>query len=85
MFRIELALDLGTNKDLLLKHIHENAASGAQMEEFRQVLPALSRSQIQVLLRELRKEGMVHSVGATRAGRWFPGADRDCNPGEASP
>jgi ATP-dependent DNA helicase RecG len=78
-------LDRGTNKALLLKHIRDNAASGAQMKEFRQVLPALSRSEIQVLLRELRKERLVHSVGATRAARWFPVADRDCNPAEESP
>ena len=73
-------LDRGTNKALLLKHIQDYAASGAQMQEFRQVLPALSRSQIQVLLRELRKEELVHSIGATRAARWFPGADpANCN------
>lgn len=74
-------LDRGTNKALLLKHIQDNAASGAQMEEFRQVLPALSRSQIQVLLRELRKEGAIHSVGLTKAARWYPGA----GPGELQP
>ncbi|MEB2285176.1 MAG: putative DNA binding domain-containing protein [Myxococcales bacterium] len=66
-------LDRGTNKALLLKHIRDNAASGAQMEEFRQVLPALSRSQIQVLLRELSKEGEIHSAGRTKAARWYPG------------
>jgi ATP-dependent DNA helicase RecG len=66
-------LDRATNKALLLKHIRDNGPVGAQMEEFRQVLPALNRSQIQVLLRELRKEGSIHSVGATRAARWFWG------------
>lgn len=56
------------------------------MEEFRQVLPALSRSQIQVLLRELRKERSIHSVGATKAARWFPGADpANCNLDEPLP
>jgi ATP-dependent DNA helicase RecG len=70
-------LDRGTNKALLLKHIRDNVASGAQMEEFRQVLPALSRSQIQVLLRELRKEGTIHSVGVTKAARWYPGAGHE--------
>jgi ATP-dependent DNA helicase RecG len=78
-------LDRGTNKALLLKHIQDNAASGAQLKEFRQVLPALSRSQIQVLLRELRGEGSIHKVGVTNAAHWYPGADRDCNPGEESP
>jgi ATP-dependent DNA helicase RecG len=73
-------LDRETNKALLLKHIKDNAASGARMEELRQVLPALSRSQIQVLLRELVKAQAVHSVGATRGARWYPGPDReDCN------
>ncbi len=43
-------LDREQNKALLLKHIEENRATGAKMQEFRQVLPALSRSQIQVLL-----------------------------------
>ena len=69
-------LDRGTNKALLLKHIRDNAASGAQMEEFRQVLPALPRSQIQVLLRELRLEGLIYSVGVTKAARWYAGAGR---------
>ena len=70
-------LDRGTNKALLLKHIRDNAVSGAQMEAFRKVLPALSRSQIQVLLRELRKEGAIHGVGLTKAARWYPGAGRE--------
>ena len=74
-------LDRGTNKALLLKHIQDNAKSGAQMEEFRQVLPALSRSQIQVLLRELRREGSIHSVGLTKAARWYP----EAGPGELQP
>lgn len=69
-------LDRGTNKALLLKHIEDNAATGAKMDEFRQVLPALGRSQIQVLLRELRREGMIHSIGATKGARWLPGAGR---------
>ncbi len=33
-----------------------------------------------VLLRELRKERLVHSVGATKAARWFLGAHpANCN------
>ena len=50
------------------------------MMELRQVLPALSRSQIQVLLRELVREHLVHVHGATRAGLWYPGpAATHCN------
>lgn len=79
-------LDRGANKALLLKHIQDNPSTGAQMEEFRQVLPALGRSQIQVLLRELRKEGVVHSIGVTKGARWFPGpAPTDCNNEGVSP
>jgi ATP-dependent DNA helicase RecG len=73
-------LDRETNKELLLKHIRENAESGSRMEEFYQVLPGLVRSQIQVLLRELRTERRVFAKGTTRAARWYPGqADVDCN------
>ena len=79
-------LDRGANKALLLKHIQDNVSTGAQMEEFRQVLPALGRSQIQVLLRELRSEQAVHSVGLTRGARWFPGpAPEICNLRESAP
>lgn len=67
-------LDRGTNKELLLKHIRENARTGSKMDEFYQVLPGLVRSQIQVLLRELRAEGRIHVIGVTRAAQWFPGA-----------
>ncbi len=78
-------LDRGTNKALLLKHIQDSAKTGARMEEFLQVLPALGRSQIQVLLRELRREQAIHKIGATRAARWLPGpTSPDCNQ-EASP
>jgi predicted transcriptional regulator len=50
------------------------------METLRQVLPNLSRSQIQVLLRELMKAGVIHHHGATRAALWYPGLETvDCN------
>lgn len=72
-------LDRETNKTLLLKHIRENSKAGAPMEEFRQVLPALKRSQIQVLLRELRAQGAIHMTGSTRAARWFAGPGPDAH------
>ena len=76
-------LDRETNKALLLKHIKDNATVGSRMEELLQVLPTHSRSQIQVLLRELVKAQAVHSVGATRGARWYPGPGRkDCNQSE---
>jgi len=73
-------LDRETNKALLVQHIRDNQTIGSRMEELRQVLPTLSRSQIQVLLRELVKQDVVHVHGATRAARWYPGPYQlDCN------
>jgi ATP-dependent DNA helicase RecG len=66
-------LDRETNKALLVQHIRDNQTIGSRMEELRQILPTLSRSQIQVLLRELVKQDVVHVHGATRAARWYPG------------
>ena len=66
-------LDRETNKELLLKHIRENRKEGSQLRELMQVLPALSRDQVQRLLRELKAVGRIHNVGRTRAGRWYPG------------
>lgn len=73
-------LDRDTNKELLVRHIQEYQDTGSQMEALMQVLPGHSRSQIQVLLRELAKAGRVHVHGYTRAARWYPGSKRrDCN------
>jgi len=47
--------------------------SGSPLGELRRVLPALTAPQVQGLLRELRREGRIHSVGHTKAGRWYPG------------
>lgn len=66
-------LDRETNKALLLKHIKENTGHGARLEELQQVLPSLSRNQVQTLLRELKKERKISVEGRTRAARWFPG------------
>ncbi len=73
-------LDRETNKALLVRHIESSEPDGARLEELRQVLPALSPSQIQVLLRELREQGAIHVHGRTRRARWFLGRlDPDCN------
>lgn len=65
-------LDRETNKRLLLKHINDNKNTGSRLEELLDVLPALSRNQIQTLLREMKKENIIFSEGRTRAGRWYP-------------
>ena len=66
-------LDRETNKELLLKHIQDNQDEGSRLGELLQVLPALSRAQVQNLLRSLRREGRVQNVGRTNAARWYPG------------
>ena len=56
---------------LLYKHISESKELGTPFKELQQVLPSLSRGQIQALLRELRKDNRIHVVGSTSAARWF--------------
>lgn len=68
-------LDRETKKALLLKHIRDHAVHGSQLSKLRQVLPELSRAQVQVLLRQLRDDGEVHCVGRTRSARWYPGPE----------
>ncbi len=66
-------LDRETNKELLVKHLEGRGSRGSALRELRQVLPSLTPSQVQGLLRELRREGRVHSMGNTKAGKWHPG------------
>lgn len=66
-----LGLDRDTNKALLLRHIRENGALGATFAEFAQVLPDLSRRQVQGLVRELKLEGSISLKGARKGARWF--------------
>jgi ATP-dependent DNA helicase RecG len=65
-------LDRETNKELLVKHIRENATEGSQLKELMQVLPGLSQSQVQKLLQELKVAGKIRTEGTTRASRWHP-------------
>jgi len=65
-------LDRETNKQLLLKHIKENRDSGSRLKELMQVLPALSNNQVKKLIAELKKEGKIYKIGATRAALWYP-------------
>jgi ATP-dependent DNA helicase RecG len=69
----KLGLDKETNKELLVKHIEASKAEGARFEELSQVLPSLSRGQIQRLMEELKREERIHVLGKTKAARWYPG------------
>lgn len=65
-------LDRETNKALLLKHIQENKDSGSRLKELMQVLPALTKDQVQTLVRELKVEKKIYNIGKTRAALWYP-------------
>ncbi len=67
-------LDRETNKMLLLKHIEENRQDGKRFSDFTQVLPALSKDQIQTLMKELKAEGRIYNTGKTRGALWLPGS-----------
>lgn len=69
-------LDRETNKELLLKHIRDNQNQGSPLKDLMQVLPSLTRNQVQTLVRELKKEQKVYFTGNTRAARWYPRADQ---------
>lgn len=66
-----VGLDRDTNKELILKHIRKNGKKGTPFKELEQVLPSHSRSQLQVLLRELKQAQQIYVVGKTSAARWF--------------
>jgi ATP-dependent DNA helicase RecG len=68
-------LDRETNRALLCKHLQDNQEAGGAFRGLEQVLPALSRNQVQKLLQELKAEGRIRLTGSKRGGRWFPGAE----------
>ncbi len=64
-------LDHETNKSLLEQHLQRQGTDGAPLAELRQVLPTLSESAVQRLLKELLSQGRVELKGARRWARWF--------------
>ena len=52
-----VGLDRDTNKELILTHIQKNR--GTRFNELQQVLPSLSRGEVQVLMRELKEQGKI--------------------------
>ena len=62
-----VGLDKDTNKALLLKHIRQNNDVGTPFKELQQVLPGLTRGQIQRLMQELKDSHQVYPQGKTSA------------------
>jgi hypothetical protein len=56
----------------LLKHISDEAKIGSKLADLCQVLPALSKSQVQKLAKELKDQKLVEVRGKTNASLWFP-------------
>ena len=67
-------LDKETNKQLLLT-ISANAKIGAKFAELTQVLPTLSLNQVKQLVKELKAQGKICSMGNTKASLWYPVAE----------
>ncbi len=64
-------LDRETNKQLLLKHIRENAQTGSTMPEFRQILPECTDIMIRNLINELRTDKQIEKKGDKRGSKYF--------------
>jgi len=69
-------LDHETNKSLLEQHLRHQGGNGAQLAELRQVLPSLSESAVQRLLKELQDQQRVELKGQRRWARWFLSAKK---------
>lgn len=65
-------LDRETKKALLMQHLQHNRSTGSKLSELQQVLPSDKRSQIQGLMRELKRENRVRVAGKTKGAKWFP-------------
>lgn len=65
-------LDREMRKALLLKHIRDNKKTGSKLAELCEVLPNHSYSQVQRLIRSLKKENKIYKKGITSASRWYP-------------
>lgn len=68
-------LERAQRKIRLLEIINCGEPEGTPFETLSRALPTASRDSLRVLLRELRKAGLIHIRGATKAARWFPGSE----------
>lgn len=63
---------IGTTREekkmLIIKHLKKNQT--ARLEDFQDVFSELSKKEIQNLLQELRKNGMIEFSGKRRSGKW---------------
>jgi ATP-dependent DNA helicase RecG len=72
-------LDQETNKALLLKHVTDSGKEGSAFNELIQVLPYLTRRQIQYLVKKLKQDGLIVLKGSTKGSRYFRSHDEPQN------
>lgn len=63
-------LDRVHQKELLVQHLRRRAPRGVPFQELAEVLPGLSRSQLQGLLQELRAEQRIGLSGERKGSSW---------------
>jgi ATP-dependent DNA helicase RecG len=59
------------DKELLLAYIKSSGGEGAPFRELRQVVPTLSRKQVQLLLAALKEGGKIRMDGERKWARWY--------------
>ena len=58
-------------KALILQHIQENNAIGSPYSDFSEAFPAMARSSLQKILRDMRDEQKIMVIGVKRGARWY--------------
>jgi ATP-dependent DNA helicase RecG len=71
------APDREASRALLLEHLEDHRQSGSTLADLHQILSFLSRGQLQKLLKDLKAENKIRSVGRTKGGRWYPAEAAD--------
>lgn len=70
-FPVQRGLGREKNKELLWKHILTHVQTGSRLEGLMQVLPMLSKDQVQNLVRELKLQGAIFNKRTTRSAFWY--------------
>lgn len=57
----------------IIDYLQTHSKDGSTIGDLLQQFPTLSRDQLKAILKDLKTEGKVHSIGRTKGGRWNPG------------
>ena len=64
-------LNRATQKETLFEYISNNQTVGSQLKNLMELLPDLSRRQVQEILKEMKEKGRINSFGQGAGGRWY--------------